>query len=172
MLSNIIKNLSLNSSFRFFSVFNCYSFFNFIGSSSREFVFLRNSHLYYNKFFSFFINGTISNNLYYQLKSPFFVVDVCSFLSSNGVISFHVLDNLDSHSKLFRHLMLDLKRSPGREAFPGDVFYLHSRLLERYGKLNYFYNFGSITGIPILEISQNDLTKYIATNLISITDGQ
>ena len=83
-----------------------------------------------------------------------------------------VYDDLTKHANAYRELSLLLRRPPGREAYPGDVFYLHSRLLERAGKLNEEYGSGSMTALPIVEIQRGNLSAYIPTNLISITDGQ
>ena len=83
-----------------------------------------------------------------------------------------VYDDLSKHAVAYRELSLLLKRPPGREAFPGDVFYLHSRLLERACKLNEEYGGGSITALPIIETQAGDISAYIPTNVISITDGQ
>ena len=81
-------------------------------------------------------------------------------------------DDLSKHADAYRQLSLLLRRPPGREAFPGDVFYLHSRLLERSCKLNDELGAGSLTGIPIIETQAGDVSAYIPTNVISITDGQ
>ena len=83
-----------------------------------------------------------------------------------------IYDDLSKHAVAYRALSLLLKRSPGREAYPGDVFYLHSRLLERACKLNEKYGGGSITALPIVETQSGDISAYIPTNVISITDGQ
>ena len=83
-----------------------------------------------------------------------------------------VYDDLSKHAVSYRTLSLLLKRSPGREAYPGDVFYLHSRLLERACKLDEKYGGGSITALPIVETQSGDISAYIPTNVISITDGQ
>jgi len=87
----------------------------------------------------------------------------------------HVLiiyDDLSKHAQAYRQLSLLLRRPPGREAYPGDIFYLHSRLLERSAKLNDKIGGGSLTAIPIIETQGGDITSYIPTNVISITDGQ
>jgi F-type H+-transporting ATPase subunit alpha len=83
-----------------------------------------------------------------------------------------VYDDLSKHAVAYRELSLLLRRPPGREAFPGDIFYLHSRLLERSSKLNPDHGGGSLTALPIIETQQGDYSAYIPTNLISITDGQ
>ena len=83
-----------------------------------------------------------------------------------------VFDDLSKHAVAYRTLSLLLKRSPGREAYPGDIFYLHSRLLERACRLNKDYGGGSITALPIVETQAGDISAYIPTNIISITDGQ
>ena len=83
-----------------------------------------------------------------------------------------VYDDLSKHAQAYRQLSLLLRRPPGREAYPGDIFYLHSRLLERSAKLTDELGGGSLTAIPVIETQAGDLTSYIPTNLISITDGQ
>jgi F-type H+-transporting ATPase subunit alpha len=83
-----------------------------------------------------------------------------------------IYDDLSKHAVAYRQLALLLRRPPGREAFPGDVFYLHSRLLERAAKLNDELGGGSLTALPIIETQAGDVTAYIPTNVISITDGQ
>jgi F-type H+-transporting ATPase subunit alpha len=83
-----------------------------------------------------------------------------------------VFDDLTKHADAYRTLSLLLRRSPGREAFPGDIFYLHSRLLERCAKLSDEFGGGSLTGLPIIETKEGDISAYIPTNVISITDGQ
>ena len=83
-----------------------------------------------------------------------------------------IYDDLTKHSEAYRNMSLIIRRPPGREAFPGDVFYLHSRLLERAARLNEDYGNGSLTALPIIETKANDISAYIPTNVISITDGQ
>jgi len=94
------------------------------------------------------------------------------FLDSGKNDVLIVYDDLTKHANAYRALSLLLKRPPGREAYPGDIFYLHSRLLERSAKLNEKYGGGSITALPIVETQQGNISSYIPTNLISITDGQ
>ena len=83
-----------------------------------------------------------------------------------------IFDDLSKHAVSYRTISLLLKRPPGREAYPGDIFYLHSRLLERAGRLNEENGGGSITALPIVETQAGDISAYIPTNVISITDGQ
>jgi F-type H+/Na+-transporting ATPase subunit alpha len=83
-----------------------------------------------------------------------------------------IYDDLTKHAEAYRNISLIIRRPPGREAFPGDVFYLHSRLLERAARLNENYGGGSLTALPIIETKANDISAYIPTNVISITDGQ
>ena len=90
----------------------------------------------------------------------------------NGEDVLVVYDDLSKHAAAYRTLSLLLKRPPGREAYPGDVFYLHSRLLERSSRLSDKLGGGSITALPIIETQAGDVSAYIPTNVISITDGQ
>ena len=83
-----------------------------------------------------------------------------------------VYDDLTKHAWAYRQMSLLLRRPPGREAYPGDVFYLHSRLLERAARLDPEYGGGSITALPVIETQAGDVSAYIPTNVISITDGQ
>jgi len=83
-----------------------------------------------------------------------------------------IYDDLTKHAEAYRNISLIIRRPPGREAYPGDVFYLHSRLLERAARLNDDYGGGSLTALPIIETKANDISAYIPTNVISITDGQ
>ena len=94
------------------------------------------------------------------------------FFSDSGRHALCVYDDLSKHAQAYREISLLLRRPPGREAYPGDVFYLHSRLLERAAKLNNELGGGSLTALPIIETQAGDLSAYIPTNVISITDGQ
>lgn len=91
------------------------------------------------------------------------------FLGQDALV---IYDDLSKHASAYRELSLLLRRPPGREAYPGDVFYLHSRLLERAARLNENFGGGSMTALPIIETQANDVSAYIPTNVISITDGQ
>ena len=90
----------------------------------------------------------------------------------NGKDALVIYDDLTKHAEAYRNISLIIRRPPGREAYPGDVFYLHSRLLERAARLNEDYGGGSLTALPIIETKANDISAYIPTNVISITDGQ
>ena len=104
--------------------------------------------------------------------APYAGVTLAEFLLEQGMDVLIVYDDLTKHAKSYRELSLLLRRPPGREAYPGDIFYLHSRLLERACKLNTEHGGGSITALPIVTTQKGNISGYIPTNLISITDGQ
>jgi F-type H+-transporting ATPase subunit alpha len=104
--------------------------------------------------------------------APFAGVTMAEYFMKQGKDVLIVYDDLSKHAIAYRELSLLLRRPPGREAYPGDVFYLHSRLLERSAKLNEKLGGGSITALPIIETKAGDISAYIPTNVISITDGQ
>merc|ERR1712177_101252 len=97
---------------------------------------------------------------------------IAEFFMYQGKATLVIYDDLTKQAMAYRQMSLLLRRPPGREAFPGDVFYLHSRLLERAAKLNADYGSGSLTALPIIETQLGDVSAYIPTNVISITDGQ
>ncbi len=107
-----------------------------------------------------------------QFIAPYSGCTIGEWFRDNGKHALIVYDDLSKHAVAYRQLSLLLRRPPGREAYPGDVFYLHSRLLERAAKLNEDYGAGSLTALPIIETQAGDLSAYIPTNVISITDGQ
>jgi F-type H+-transporting ATPase subunit alpha len=107
-----------------------------------------------------------------QFIAPYAGVTMGEYFRDSGRHALIVYDDLSKHAVAYRQLSLLLRRPPGREAFPGDVFYLHSRLLERAAKLNDELGGGSLTALPIIETQAGDLSAYIPTNVISITDGQ
>jgi F-type H+-transporting ATPase subunit alpha len=94
------------------------------------------------------------------------------YFRDNGMHAVIIYDDLSKQAVAYRQMSLQLRRPPGREAYPGDVFYLHSRLLERAAKLNDENRAGSLTALPVIETQANDVSAYIPTNVISITDGQ
>jgi F-type H+-transporting ATPase subunit alpha len=104
--------------------------------------------------------------------SPYSACTMGEFFRDSGRHALCVYDDLSKHAQAYREISLLLRRPPGREAYPGDVFYLHSRLLERAAKLNKEHGGGSLTALPIIETQAGDLSAYIPTNVISITDGQ
>ncbi|MCX6013498.1 MAG: F0F1 ATP synthase subunit alpha [Chloroflexi bacterium] len=115
--------------------------------------------------------GMASDPASLNYLSPLTGVSIAEDFASQGKDVLVIFDNLTRHARTYRQISLLLKRSPGREAYPGDIFYLHSRLLERCGKFNQKAGGGSITAIPLVETVSEDITDYITTNLMSITDG-
>ncbi|MFP6608964.1 MAG: F0F1 ATP synthase subunit alpha [Deltaproteobacteria bacterium] len=107
-----------------------------------------------------------------QFIAPYAGVAIGEFFRDNGRHALLIYDDLSKHAVAYRQLSLLLRRPPGREAFPGDVFYLHSRLLERAAKMSDAEGGGSLTALPIIETQAGDVSAYIPTNVISITDGQ
>jgi F-type H+-transporting ATPase subunit alpha len=104
--------------------------------------------------------------------SPYAATAMGEYFRDKGQHALLIYDDLSKHAQSYREISLLLRRPPGREAYPGDVFYLHSRLLERAAKLNDAMGGGSLTSLPIIETQAGDLSAYIPTNVISITDGQ
>jgi len=104
--------------------------------------------------------------------SPYSATTMGEYFRDSGRHALLIYDDLSKHAQAYREISLLLRRPPGREAYPGDVFYLHSRLLERAAKLNDAHGGGSLTSLPIIETQAGDLSAYIPTNVISITDGQ
>ena len=107
-----------------------------------------------------------------QYIAPYSGASMGEYFRDNGKHALIVYDDLTKHASAFRQMSLLLRRPPGREAYPGDVFYLHSRLLERASKLNEDLGGGSLTALPVIETQEGDVAAYIPTNVISITDGQ
>jgi F-type H+-transporting ATPase subunit alpha len=107
-----------------------------------------------------------------QFLAPYAGCTMGEFFRDNGRHALCIYDDLTKHAWAYRQLSLLLRRPPGREAYPGDIFYLHSRLLERAAKLNDALGGGSLTALPIIETQAGDVSAYIPTNVISITDGQ
>ena len=107
-----------------------------------------------------------------QYMAPFAACTIGEYFRDNGQHAVVIYDDLTKHAWAYRQVSLVLRRPPGREAYPGDVFYLHSRLLERAARLSDAHGGGSLTALPIIETQEGDVTTYIPTNVISITDGQ
>ena len=118
------------------------------------------------------LNSSASDSAPLQYIAPYSGTAIAEYFMEKGKDVLIVYDDLSKHAVAYRALSLLLERSPGREAYPGDVFYLHSRLLERSAKLNDALGGGSITALPIIETQAGDVSAYIPTNVISITDGQ
>ena len=118
------------------------------------------------------VSATASELAPLQYIAPYAGVSMGEEFMDNGKDVLIVYDDLSKHAIAYRAMSLLLRRPPGREAFPGDVFYLHSRLLERSARLDEKYGGGSITALPIIETLAGDISAYIPTNVISITDGQ
>jgi len=122
--------------------------------------------------YSLVVSATASDAAPMQYLAPFSGVAMGEYFRDNGKHALIVYDDLSKHAVAYRQLSLLLRRPPGREAYPGDVFYLHSRLLERAAKLSDELGGGSLTALPIIETQAGDVSAYIPTNVISITDGQ
>jgi F-type H+/Na+-transporting ATPase subunit alpha len=118
------------------------------------------------------VAATASEPAPYAFLAPFAGCAMGEYFMNNGKHALIVYDDLSKHATAYRALSLLLRRPPGREAFPGDVFYLHSRLLERAAKLSDALGAGSLTALPVIETQEGDVSAYIPTNVISITDGQ
>lgn len=118
------------------------------------------------------INASASDSAAMQFLAPYTGVTMGEYFRDNAKHALIVYDDLSKHAVAYREMSLILRRPPGREAFPGDVFYLHSRLLERSAKVSDALGAGSLTALPIIETQAGDVSAYIPTNVISITDGQ
>ena len=122
--------------------------------------------------YSIIVAATASDPAPLQFLAPFSGCAMGEWFRDNGMHALMIYDDLSKQAVAYRQMSLLLRRPPGREAYPGDVFYLHSRLLERAAKLNEDNGAGSLTALPIIETQANDVSAYIPTNVISITDGQ
>ncbi|HUF87807.1 MAG TPA: F0F1 ATP synthase subunit alpha [Thermohalobaculum sp.] len=122
--------------------------------------------------YSIVISSTASEPAPLQYLAPYAGCAMAEYFRDNGMHAVIVYDDLSKQAVAYRQMSLLLRRPPGREAYPGDVFYLHSRLLERAAKLNEDHGSGSLTALPIIETQAGDVSAYIPTNVISITDGQ
>ncbi len=118
------------------------------------------------------VAATASEPAPLQYLAPFSGCTLGEYFRDNGMHALIIYDDLSKQAVAYRQMSLLLRRPPGREAYPGDVFYLHSRLLERAAKMNNDFGGGSLTALPVIETQANDVSAYIPTNVISITDGQ
>ncbi|AHD00116.1 F0F1 ATP synthase subunit alpha [Leisingera methylohalidivorans] len=122
--------------------------------------------------YSIVVAATASDPAPLQFLAPYAATAMAEFFRDNGRHALIIYDDLSKQAVAYRQMSLLLRRPPGREAYPGDVFYLHSRLLERSAKLNEDFGAGSLTALPIIETQGGDVSAFIPTNVISITDGQ
>ena len=122
--------------------------------------------------YSIIVAATASEAAPLQFLAPFTGCTMAEYFRDNGMHALITYDDLSKQAVSYRQMSLLLRRPPGREAYPGDVFFLHSRLLERAAKMNDDFGAGSMTALPIIETQANDVSAYIPTNVISITDGQ
>ncbi len=118
------------------------------------------------------VAATASDPASLQYLAPYAAMAMAEYFRDSGRHALVIFDDLTKHSQAYRELSLLMRRSPGREAYPGDIFYLHSRLLERAAKMSDERGGGSLTALPIVETQEGDVSAYIPTNVISITDGQ
>ncbi len=122
--------------------------------------------------YSIVVASTASEPAPLQYLAPYSGCAMGEYFRDNGMHALMIYDDLSKHAVAYRQMSLLLRRPPGREAYPGDVFYLHSRLLERAAKMNDAHGAGSLTALPVIETQAGDVSAYIPTNVISITDGQ
>jgi len=122
--------------------------------------------------YSIVVSATASEPAPMQFLAPYAGCAMGEYFRDNGMHALIIYDDLSKQATAYRQMSLLLRRPPGREAYPGDVFYLHSRLLERAAKMNDSEGAGSLTALPVIETQANDVSAYIPTNVISITDGQ
>src|SRR6186997_3106144 len=122
--------------------------------------------------YSIVVAATASDPAPLQYLAPYTGCTMGEYFRDNSMHAVIVYDDLSKQAEAYRQMSLLLRRPPGREAYPGDALYLHSRLLERAAKLNDELGAGSLTALPIIETKAGDVSAYIPTNVISITDGQ
>jgi proton translocating ATP synthase F1 alpha subunit len=122
--------------------------------------------------YSVIVAATASDPAPLQFLAPYSGSAIAEYFRDNGMHALIIFDDLSKQATAYRQMSLLLRRPPGREAYPGDVFYLHSRLLERAAKLSDNEGAGSLTALPVIETQAGDVSAYIPTNVISITDGQ
>ncbi len=152
---------------------NCYCIYVAIGQKASTIASIVNTLKEHDALeYSIVVASTASDPAPLQYIAPYAATSLAEYFMHRGHDVLIVYDDLSKHAVAYRALSLLLGRSPGREAYPGDVFYLHSRLLERSARLSEELGGGSITALPIIETQDGDLSAYIPTNVISITDGQ
>lgn len=122
--------------------------------------------------YTIIVAATASEAAPLQFLAPYAGCAIGEYFRDSGKHAVIIYDDLSKQAVAYRQMSLLLRRPPGREAYPGDVFYLHSRLLERAAKMNMKHGGGSLTALPVIETQAGDVSAYIPTNVISITDGQ
>jgi proton translocating ATP synthase F1 alpha subunit len=122
--------------------------------------------------YTIIVAATASEAAPLQFLAPYSACTIGEYFRDNGKHCLIIYDDLSKQAVAYRQMSLLLRRPPGREAYPGDVFYLHSRLLERAAKMGDAFGNGSLTALPVIETQAGDVSAYIPTNVISITDGQ
>jgi len=122
--------------------------------------------------YTIIVAATASDSAPLQFLAPYSACTMGEYFRDNGAHALIIYDDLSKQAVAYRQMSLLLRRPPGREAYPGDVFYLHSRLLERAAKMSKIFKGGSLTALPVIETQAGDVSAYIPTNVISITDGQ
>jgi F-type H+-transporting ATPase subunit alpha len=171
-IDTIINQLNYNSNLDFKNK-NLYCVYVAIGqkksTAARIFEVLR---LFQSNRYSTIVSAFASESASLQYLAPYVGTSIGEYLRDNNKHCVIIYDDLTKHAAAYRQMSLLLRRPPGREAYPGDVFYLHSRLLERSAKLSDKLGAGSLTGLPVIETLEGDVSAYIPTNVISITDGQ
>jgi len=152
---------------------NLYCIYVAIGQKRSAIVQIINALTQYNALkFTIIVAASASDPAPLQFLAPYTGCAMGEFFRNNNMHCLIIYDDLSKHAVSYRQMSLLLRRPPGREAFPGDVFYLHSRLLERAAKMSEALGAGSLTALPIVETQAGDVSAYIPTNVISITDGQ
>jgi F-type H+-transporting ATPase subunit alpha len=122
--------------------------------------------------YTIIVNASAADPVTYQYLAPYAACSIGEYFRDNGMDAVVMYDDLTKHAWAYRQISLLLRRPSGREAYPGDIFYIHSKLLERAARLDKKYGGGSLTALPVIETQAGDVSAYIPTNLISITDGQ
>lgn len=175
-LSTIINQAKINDKYLNKNVINfrpVYSIYVSIGQKNSDLARIIKTLEEYNALkYTIIVSASASDNSSYQYICPYSATAIGEWFMYNGMDALIVYDDLSKHAIAYRQISLILKRPSSREAYPGDIFYLHSKLLERSAKLNKKLGNGSLTALPIVETQFGDVSSYIPTNIISITDGQ
>lgn len=171
-IDTMLNQISYNNNYDYKNK-NLYCIYVAVGqkksTASRIFEILK---LFQSNRYSVIVSAFASESASLQYLAPYVGTSIGEYLRDNNKHCSIIYDDLTKHAAAYRQMSLLLRRPPGREAYPGDVFYLHSRLLERSAKLSKKLGNGSLTGLPVIETLEGDVSAYIPTNVISITDGQ